>query len=195
MTKALILDADGMIVHGERFSNRLAREYGISTEVTGPVFRNEFQLCVVGKLDLKKELRKYLKQWGWKDGVDAFLDCWFSEKHTAIDKRFKTTIQALRAKGVKIYLATNNEKYRTDNLVEKRGLSNWFDGVFSSAYVSSKKPDAAFFQYILEKTGMKKEAVVFWDDDVENTEGAAAFGFRTELYQNFEQFKEKAESY
>ncbi len=59
--KTLIFDADGMIVHGERFSGRLAHDYGISTDTTSHFFRNEFQLCLVGKADLKQELQKHLE--------------------------------------------------------------------------------------------------------------------------------------
>lgn len=191
--KTLVLDADGMIVHGERFSARLARDYGISTDTTGHFFRNEFQLCLVGKADLKQELQKHLEVWGWDKGVDALLDYWFADTYNLVDERFAPIIQQLRQRGVKAYLATNNEKYRTDNLLEHRGLGKWFDDVFSSAYVGLKKPDAAFFQHIIEKTGADKNDLTFWDDDPENTDGAAAFGMPIEIYKDFDQFKQIVE--
>ncbi len=90
---------------------------------------------------------------------------------------------------MKSYLATNNEKYRTDNLVEHRALGTSFDAVFSSAYIGLKKPDAAFFQHIFEKTGVNKSELIFWDDDPENRDGAAAFGMPIEIYTDFDQFK------
>lgn len=189
MTKAIIFDADGMIVHGERFSRRLARDYGISTDTTDHFFRNEFQQCLVGKADLKVELQKYLDSWGWKDGVEALLDYWFADAYNEIDTRFEPIIKSLREKGVKTYLATNNEKYRTDNLVEHRGLGKWFDAIFSSAYVGHKKPDEAFFEYILDQVGVGKDGIVVWDDDTENTDGAAALGIPVEVYKDFDQFK------
>jgi len=189
MTKAIIFDADGMIVHGERFSSRLARDYGISTDTTDHFFRNEFQLCLVGTADLKEELQKYLDQWGWKDDLDALVDYWFADTYNEIDVRFEPVIQSLREQGIKTYLATNNEKYRTDNLVRHRGLGKWFDTIFSSAYIGHKKPDGAFFQNILDQTGIAKEDMVFWDDDTENTEGAAAFGLPVEVYTDFDQFR------
>ena len=48
---------DGMIVHGTRFSHRLAKKYNISTETTAPFFEGVFQDCVIGKADLKEELK------------------------------------------------------------------------------------------------------------------------------------------
>jgi|TARA_Y100000310_G_scaffold170442_2_gene170623 putative hydrolase of the HAD superfamily len=194
MVKTVIFDADGMIVNGERFSSRLEREYGISTDTTDSFFKNEFQLCLVGKADLKQELLKNLDQWGWNKGVDELLDYWFSEEQNRIDNRFSAVIRKLREKHIKTYLATNNEKYRTRNLLEDRRLGEWFDDIFSSAYVGSMKPNASFFQHILDKTGAKIEETVFWDDDIKNTDGAASFGLSVEVYKNFEQFKKAAEN-
>jgi len=190
-TKALIFDADGMIVHGERFSKRLARDFGISTDITTPFFVNEFQLCLVGKADLKQELAKHLKKWGWEKSIDDLLDVWFDESHTQIEAQFLPLIQNLRAKGVAVYLATNNEKYRTANLVEGRGLGKLVDGVFSSAHLGSKKPEADFFQRMIDEIGIDKRQIVFWDDDMENIDGAVAFGLPAELYTDFAKFQEK----
>jgi putative hydrolase of the HAD superfamily len=194
MTKTIIFDADGMIVHGERFSSRLARDYGISTDTTNHFFRNEFQQCLVGKADLKEELTGYLNLWGWKDGVEALLEYWFAEPYNEIDSRFEPVIRALRQKGIKVYLATNNDKYRTDNLMKQRGLNEWFDGVFSSAYMGHKKPDVEFFQAILDQIGITREDIVVWDDDSENTDSAAVLGIPSEVYKDFNGFKQYADA-
>jgi putative hydrolase of the HAD superfamily len=194
MPKAIIFDADGMIIHGERFSKRLEVEYGISTDITGSFFKGAFQLCLIGKADLKEELLKVIDAWGWKDEVDALINFWFDPNHSQIDARFEPVITELRTKGIKSYLATNNEKYRTDNLINDRKLGEWFDGVFSSAYVGAKKPETAFFEQVLKAIGMPKEEIVFWDDDEESIAGARAFGFQTHLYIDFDQFKKENET-
>ena len=48
--------ADGVIVHSERFSERFARDHGISQERTAPFFRGVFQDCLTGKADLREEI-------------------------------------------------------------------------------------------------------------------------------------------
>lgn len=192
MIKAIIFDADGMIVHGERFSNRLAKEFGISTEVTGKFFKTKFQDCLIGKADLKDELKNYITEWKWKGSLDDMLGFWFLKEVNIIDERFIELITDLRNKGIKCYLATNNEKYRTDNLVDDRGLGAWFDGVFSSAYIGSKKPESEFFTKILSKIDIPNKAeVLFTDDDPENIEGAESFGLPVLHYTDFEDFKRK----
>ena len=167
MYKAIIFDADGMIIHGERFSKRLEEEFGITRETTSPFMDSgKFQLCLTGKADLKDELANVIKDWGWKGTVDDLLEYWFSEKHNVIDERFLPIIRDLRDKGIRCFLASNNEKYRTNNLINERGLGAWFDKFFSSAFIGFKKPEREFFEAIFkELPSLKKDAVLFWDDD------------------------------
>ncbi len=184
MIKAVVFDADGVIVHGERFTERFARDHGIQLKNTQPFFEGVFQDCLAGKADLKKELKKHLGEWGWAGSVDELMKFWFSEDR--LDERFFPLIDGLRKKGIRCYLATNNEKYRTDYLLKEKGLGRRFDAVFSSCSVGSKKPEPEFFAHILDKLdGITKEEVLFVDDDPENTAGAERFGFPTETYGEF----------
>ncbi len=192
--KSVIFDADGMLIYGERFDLRLARMFNISLEMTRPFFQNEFQLCLVGKADLKEEIAKYIEQWGWKSNVDDLLAFWFDKKYNIIDQRFMPIIQQLRKQGINVYLATNNEKYRTKNLFEER-IKTLFDRSFSSAYLGSKKPEPSFFQSILDIVGQKKEDIIFWDDDIYNIKGAENFGLTSELYVDFPQWYENAKNF
>ena len=57
--KAVIFDTDGMIIRSEKyFSQRFSDEFNIPMEKILPFFKNEFQLCLVGKADIKTELNK-----------------------------------------------------------------------------------------------------------------------------------------
>lgn len=185
MAKGIIFDLDGMIVHSERFSVRLAREHGISLERTVGFFKNEFQDCIVGKADLREVLLRKIPEWGWQGTLDELLGFWFDEHANSIDERFKPFIQELRNGGVYCCLATNNEKYRTENLMNERGIGKWFDAVFSSYELGCKKPEPEFFQEILEQSGIPKNNIEFWDDDPENVEGAVKFGLVSKLYKDF----------
>ena len=191
-TKAIIFDLDGMIVHGERFSKRLATTFDISTDVTNHFFKEPFQLCLIGKADLKEELTKCIPAWNWQRSVDDLLDVWFSPEHNTIHGEFESALSLLHSKGVTCCLATNNEKYRTENLIVERKIGKWFDKVFSSAYLGVKKPDHSFFEEVMKKlVPFKKEEVIFWDDDDENIKGANNFGLQTEFYTDFVDFSDK----
>ncbi len=189
--KAIILDADGMIVESERFSERLAEKLHIPLDRITPFFKTRFPLCVIGQADLKDELKKVIPIWGWEGSSDELLEFWFQEKHNRIDQRFKILIEKIREADIKVYLATNNEKYRTGDLINRRGLGQWFDGVFSSAFVGAKKPESEFFQSIFDAIDQKIEDTMFWDDDEGNVAGAEAFGLFAERYTGFDDFERK----
>lgn len=79
MIKVVLFDVDGVVVTGPMFSDRYIAEFGIALEDMTPFFENEFQECLVGKPDLKTELRKYVKKWRWEKSVDELVGYWLSK--------------------------------------------------------------------------------------------------------------------
>src|SRR3989344_396946 len=196
MIKVIIFDADGVLIHSKRkFSITLAEKHDISIEKTLPFFIGPFQECLVGNKDLKETVAPYLKEWGWSESVDALLDYWFElERETDIE--VVKYVQELRGKGILCFLATNNEKYRFQYMLDKMGFSDSFDKTYSSAHLGSKKPEQKFFSKIFQELeNIKKNEILFVDDSKENIEGAKDFGIHAELYTTLEYFKEKMQRY
>ncbi|MGI8420041.1 MAG: HAD family hydrolase [Candidatus Levyibacteriota bacterium] len=134
MIKVILFDADGVLINGELFSEQLQREYNISTKKTISFFEGPFQACLTGNADLKEILAPYLKEWGWKKSVDDLLTYWFEAEHT-IDEALVSYIQQLRLKGIKCYVATNQEKYRVAYMLKNMGFNDSFDKVYASAHL------------------------------------------------------------
>lgn len=193
MIKAIIFDTDGMIITTDPFSVQYSREFGISYEKILPFFKTEFQLCLVGKADLREILKPHLKEWGWSKSVDELLEYWFkSESH--IDQCLVEIIKELRQRGIECYLATNQEKYRTQYMREKMGFNTIFNRIFSSAQVGFKKPTVEFFDYVVKQLPeINKEEILFWDDKEENVTAARNYGLEARQYVNFENFKAEIE--
>lgn len=197
MIQAVIFDADGMVVVNElRFSEHWEKSGGPPTDITRPFFEHEFQNCLIGKADLKKELVKYVDKWGYTNSVDDLLDYWFSIENNP-DNELIEYIRRLRGEGLPCYLATNQERYRTEYFLDTMGFRHEFDDIFSSAYIGFKKPQYEFFEAVMEELpkGTAKHEVLFWDDDEKHVAGAKQFGLLAELYTGFEDFKEKMSSY
>lgn len=193
MIKVVVFDADGMVIHNshaQRFSLRFAKQYGVGEDKILPFFENEFQDCLVGKADLKKELEKYAPEWGWRGTIDELLDFWFSGE-AEVDEKVVEVIRELKQKGINCYLATNNEKYRTDYITEKLGLGQIFVKIFSAGYMGCKKPQTEFYDYILNEIGFKKDEIVFWDDQAEELEDVKKQGYMIEKYTDFTSFKNR----
>lgn len=189
MIKVVIFDADGVLINGIRFSTALERDYGISIETTLPFFNGPFQDCLISKSDLKEAISPYLPSWGWNNGVDSFIEYWFTVEHK-INEELIDYIQELRKEGISCFVATNNEKYRFQYMLDKMDFANSFDKTYSSAHLGSMKPDFEFFQKIYnEMQNIKKEEILFFDDSEENIQSAKEFGFKAELYQSVDQVK------
>ena len=195
MIKAILFDADDVLINQERFSVVLDRDFGISIETTKDFFTGPFQDCLDGKADLKEAILPYLEGWGWGKGVDAFLDLWFDREYN-VNKELFDYIKELQQKGIRCYLATNQEKYRFAHILEKVGLMNTLDSVFASSHVGEKKPKQEFFIKIFEKlNNIEKNQIIFWDDKEVNIQAAKDFGIHAEMYTSFEDFKKKMDMY
>lgn len=188
MIKAIIFDADGMVIKEGRFSDFFARDFGVSTEVIVPFFNQEFNNCLIGKADLKETLKPYLSQWKWHENVDGLLDYWFT-RQSEVDEGVVEIIMNLRAAGIRCYLATNQEKYRTKYFLQQLGFATLFDGVFSSAFVGYKKPQPEFFEYIAKALApLQKDEILFCDDREENVSAAKQFNWQGYVYKDLDGF-------
>jgi putative hydrolase of the HAD superfamily len=194
MIKAIIFDADGVLIHTERFSTTLEREQGITMEQTAPFFAEKFHACRIGAADLKEEIAPYLESWGWTKGVDAFLEYWFDIEYN-LDKDLIKYIEELRKKGVVCMLGTNQEKRRFDYMSEKIGFKDIFDRVYVSAHLGCAKPEHEYFDKILlDLPGISKGEILLVDDRQEHIDSAEKFGIHGEFYTSLENLKKKIES-
>jgi|SRR3989344_7934243 len=195
MVRNVILDGDGVaILRVNRFSDRLASDFGIRPEVTRPFFRDKYPACRVGKADLKTELAAYYKGWGWKGTLDELLNYWFT-KEGALNEPMLETVAALRKEGVRVFLSTDNEKYRTDYITNEFGMGARFDGILSSAYIGHSKAELEFWRYIREKGVAQPDESLVWDDEIENIESAKAEGFTALLYDGMAGFNRAINAY
>src|SRR5680860_190278 len=192
MIKAIIFDSDGVVTSSKIFSEELEKDFGISAKRLMPFFKSVFQKCLVGEADLKIELKNYIDEWGWRGSVDELADYWFKAEHE-INERIVQKIKELKQNGIKCYLGTNQEQYRTDYMRKSMGFGDLFDAIYSSAEIGIKKPKQEFFNVVYKQINedgkILKNEIMFWDDDSENVKSAKKFGFQANLYCNFTEFE------
>jgi putative hydrolase of the HAD superfamily len=195
MLKVLLFDVDGVLVAGESFSAQLERDYGITSEMLAPFFTEKFLACLVGRADLKESLKSYLSKWGWRQSTDAFLDYWFQHEHN-IDESLIDAIQSIRQQGIRCYLATNQEKYRTEYILTRMSFADKFDGVFASYQLACTKSDKKFYEQILcSLPDIQPKEILLWDDTRQNVILACEAGLNAELYCDFDDFAQKTAEY
>ena len=185
MFRAVIYDLDGMLLRGTRFSEVYRNEFGIPEETMHAFFDGgPFEECILGRADLKQVLNdNWLRLWKWSSTAEELLEYWFKTGNT-FDAEIADTIPVLRRKGVLCVLATNNEKYRMAHVRNAYGLDAFFDRIFCSSEMGCKKPDAEFFDSIMQYFGseIRRENVLFWDDRLRYVESANNYGFSSFLY-------------
>jgi len=195
MLKAILYDADGMVINKpKRFSEFYSEQFNVPLEKLLPFFQKELDQIQAGKADLKEKLQPYLADWNWHGSIDELLDYWFKvENYT--DQRLVESIEMLRQKGIKCYLTTNQEKYRTHYLKNVMGMDKIFDEILSSSRLGVLKPEQEYWEKVLSEIKVNKNEVLVWDDEQETVDSAKKLGFNAEFYINFEDYKKKMAAY
>jgi putative hydrolase of the HAD superfamily len=192
MIRAILFDVDQVLVNlgGKYFTVHLEEQYNIPQNVTAPFFEGEFMDCIVGKKDLKEILPKYIEEWGWKGTLEELLHFWHTSEHI-VNEPLMEELTRYRGNGIKVYLATNQEKYRMEYILNEMGFRDIFDDAFASAHLGHRKPAKECFQSILQSLVIfEPQDILFWDYLLENVEAAREVGLHAEQYQNFEHFKQ-----
>jgi putative hydrolase of the HAD superfamily len=183
----LVLDCDGVVVlghpEGGRWDKDVAREFGVSAErVQALFFKRHWPRIEIGAADLFEMLDAVWPELGARGTARAFVDYWVAHD-SRLDRAVLAEVDAWRARGGKAYLATVQEHHRAAHLWDVLGLAAHFDGLFYSAALGAKKPDAAFYERVQAKLPVTAaDEILFLDDRADNVAGAQAAGWRATLY-------------
>lgn len=163
--------------------HQMLRDFGLSEEevkkVAPSVFDNklwhEFDL---GNLPTQEIVELYCKE---LPQHEELLRWFFGhlELMPVPRKKVWERVHALKQKGYRIYLLSNYSKDFFDCHTKDADFLRDIDGRIVSYEVHIMKPDAAIYQCLLDKYGLKPEESVFFDDRKENTEAAEKLGIRS----------------
>lgn len=193
MIKAIIFDVEGVINQAVRFSEQLEKKYGITREKTSGFFASDFfAQCKIGQADLKAGLSTWLKEWGWTGTMEELLDFWFKSGEN-LDLEMVNKIKELREQGLICYIATRQEKYRSDYMRDAMGLKDMVEDFFSTADIGCTKHERKFFEVVYQEIikknpEIKPEEILFVDNEEKNIAVAKEFGFQTYFYKNYQSF-------
>jgi len=102
-----------------------------------------------------------------------------------IPERKIQLVQNLRL-NYKTFVLSNTNKIHIDFVNAKllpshqlKDLNEIFDFVYLSHEIGERKPNAAAFNYVIEKHQLEPQATLFIDDKFENIETAAKLGIQT----------------
>jgi putative hydrolase of the HAD superfamily len=176
---AVLWDADGVIQRPDRdWWSRLTSLVPSDSDAFLADLMAAERPTLVGKGDFPETVAEVLRRWNSTARVEDALEAWhwFEAVPEVIE-----LIGSLRAAGVGCHLATNQQAYRREIMVE-RGYGDWFDHSFYSCDLGLAKPDPAYFRAILGTLDLPASSVLFIDDNEANVAGALSTGLRAEHY-------------
>ena len=192
MTRAVLFDVDGVLVHGyhsrperqRRWDQFLAADLGIDPDVfleqfIKPVFVPE---VLTGKQSLINALEAVLPKLGYKSSPMNLIGYWMG-RDTQLNHPLLDVIKKLRGTGAaRVYIATNQEDVRAYHLWSNLGLQHLFDDIFYAARLGAAKPDRRFFEAVATRLGPQAEPPLMFDDYPAVIEAAQAFGWEAVLF-------------
>jgi putative hydrolase of the HAD superfamily len=170
-----------VLIHPWGFRDSLARDYGITPDMTDAFFKGPFVECAEGRADLLDVLPAFLTSWRWTRSASDFLAEWLSVENDP-DEAVLELVAELRGRGMRCYVASTQECYRARYLAHDMRFEDLFDGLFFSSDLGVAKPKANFFTAIADRLGHPGEEILFIDDAPANVEGARSAGWRAEQF-------------
>ncbi len=190
----VLFDADGVLTLPEEvFSVVYARSHGLDTEPFERFFKIDWPAIVTGKKDLKESVAENSDLWQWHGSIDALLDYWFKTEDVRNEELLQV-VSDLRAAGIPCYLATDQEKYRSEYM-QNTMFKDCFDGFFISATLGVTKTNPEFFKLIIEQLklkypGIEPNDIIFFDDSQSKIDTARSCGINGQLFSSVEQVRE-----
>ncbi len=180
--RALMVDVDGVLVSGRpsdggHWQTSLRADLQLDPAVFNErFFAPHWGDIVVGRTDIMAHLPAVLTSIAPHLAAETLLEYWFS-RDSRVAKPLLQELALARATGVRVYLATNQEQRRATYLMETMGLARHVDGMYHSARVGARKPEAAYFAAVQEDVGVDADNLLLVDDTLENVEAARAAGW------------------
>ncbi|MCM2282966.1 MAG: HAD family phosphatase [Bdellovibrionaceae bacterium] len=111
----------------------------------------------------------------WKDMIDAYYARWPEMLNGPIAGTVEI-LNRLRVAGRPLYALTNWSAETFPHALNRFDFLQWFDGIVVSGVEKMLKPEARFFQLLLERHRLKPATTLFIDDVEKNVLGARAVG-------------------
>ena len=107
------------------------------------------------------------------NSMDAYL-------HSVPEKpNANNFLDTLASKGKKIYMLTANSHVQTDPCLKRLGMYSYFTQIWSCDDFNLKKTDVAIYDKAAELIGVKKEEILFFDDNPDAIKTARMAGLGT----------------
>lgn len=183
----ILVDFDKVLCSSKLFSEIYSEKFGIDINTMLPFFAEMSKDVTIGKGDLKDKIKNVIDLWQWHGTPEELVNFWINSD-TQIDKNLEEKLKEVQNHGVKIFLATNQEKYRGEYIWKELGLNDWMDGKFISFEIGLHKGNPEFFKYVIEHIDICPEKIILFDDKPLFVNYAKSSGMKGVVYNSIDDF-------
>lgn len=185
--KAIIFDLNGIFLNGKPLSHRVEEKFGIDKNLFLEIFKNPLDISRKDRVNdssIWQPVANLLKI-----TPDEFLQFWFSGED--IDNEMLEFAKSLKKDGFKIFILSNNLKFRTEYYREHfPELFNTFDKTYFSWETGFTKPDTNAFQNILNENNLTSSECLYFDDSSTNVQAAINLGIKSRVFDGLKATKQ-----
>src|SRR4051794_21996416 len=173
--KALMVDVDGVLIDGRPEDGRpwhtsVEEDLGVAADALHEhFFAAHWEDIVLGRTGLMERLTLALQQIAPHLSPAELVAYWFA-RDSRVAADLLPELALVRAAGIRVYLATNQEHLRAAYLMHNLGLAEHVDGMFYSARLAARKPDVEFFTKVQATVALRGDEMLLIDDNAQNVE-------------------------
>jgi HAD superfamily hydrolase (TIGR01509 family) len=134
--------------------------------------------CLTGA-DFSAAMRDVLRQFEINAPLEDVIDRQF---WIEVRQPMLAAVRAVRDLGMRCALATNQQNLRGGYMRNSLGFEKIFDEQFYSFEIGFAKPEAGYFQTIMNRIDVSPNRVLFIDDHDGNVAGAREIGIHSKLF-------------
>lgn len=184
--KIVIFDMDGVLVDSEplhAFSeHRILREHGVqempdasltvgkSSYIIWTTLIREYGLPETPAVLLQRQYEYLLEE--------------MAARKTKPSVGLVKLLSDLKARGMRIGLASSSNRFLVDGTLNYLGIGAWFDYTTAGDEIAEKKPDPAVYLSVLQKAGFSAEEALAVEDSTTGLQAAYRAGIRAVGYRN-----------
>jgi HAD superfamily hydrolase (TIGR01509 family) len=190
MIKAVVFDLNGVFLQSEYLTDRIEREFGISSSVSKEILTNSLnKVRLGGDVSIYTYWKELFNKHNLDISEEKFLSFWF--RGEKLVPELVSLAKKLRKDGIEVYIFSNNFRERTEYY--RKNFKEIFanvDKAFFSWETRLVKSDPNAYKHLLDEIGHIASEVLYFDDSLENVSLANRLGIRAYFYENLAKTKE-----
>ncbi|MBX4197849.1 HAD-IA family hydrolase [Candidatus Parcubacteria bacterium] len=181
MIKAIIFDLNGIFIQSPKLSERFEKDFNVPIPEFLPklseIMDKVRQPNAGGSFQYWKPA---LEKWNITLSEQEFWDYWF--KAETVSEKMVEFAKELRAKGIKVFILSNNFKERAEYYGHYPWIYEAVDKVYFSWQSGFVKPDPQAWLQILSENSLKPEEFLYFDDQEKNLKAAQSIGIKSFMF-------------